>query len=146
MRRANADIILSEYIDECRDRPFAWGKHDCLTFANNCTKAQIGDGALDDLVGKYDCATSALYQLRKRGKELGYNPSATIIDALDDRLKRLDTEYPPRGSITAKKTDEIETTTGWMLGVVMRRHSAFVSPAGLVFMDREPSDLFWSVA
>ena len=86
MRRANADILLSEYIDECRDRPFEWGKHDCLTFANNCIKAQMVDGALDDLVGEYDCPTSALYRLRKRSKELGYNASATIIDALDDRL------------------------------------------------------------
>ncbi len=146
MRRANADIILSEYIDECREHQFSWGKFDCLTFANNCIKAQTDNGALDDLIGGYNCPASALYHLRKRGKELGYNAGATIIDALDDRLKRLETQYPPRGSITAKKAEEVETTTGWMLGVVMRRHSAFVSSVGLVFMDREPGDLFWSVA
>lgn len=146
MRRANADLILSEYIDECRDRPFAWGKHDCLTFANNCAKAQICDGPFDDLVGGYDCQTSALYRLRKRAKELGYNTSATIIDALSDRLKPLQTDYPPRGSIVARKSDGETLVMGYMLGVVMRRHSAFVGPSGLIFIDRDTSDLYWSVA
>jgi len=144
MRRANADILLSEYIDDCRDRPFEWGKHDCLTFANNCIKAQMIDGALDDLLGDYNCAKSALFRFKRRGKELGYNTKDAIISALNDRLKRLETQYPPRGSITARR-DDIDTTTGWMLGVVMRRQSAFVGPQGLVFMDREPDDLFWSV-
>ena len=146
MRRANADLILSEYIDECRDRPFCWGKHDCLTFANNCAKAQIDEGPLDDLIGGYDCQTSALYLLRKRGKELGYKASATIVDALSDRLKPLETDYPPRGSIVARKSDGETLVMGYMLGVVMRRHSAFVGPEGLIFMDRQSRDLYWSVA
>ena len=145
MRRANADLILSEYIDECRDRPFAWGKHDCLIFANNCAKAQISNGPLDDLIGGYNCHKSALYRLRKRSKELGYNSGAAIIDALNDRLKRLKTDYPPRGSIVAKESDGETLVMGYMLGVVMRRHLAFVGPEGLIFIDRKPSDLYWSV-
>lgn len=145
MRRPNADLILSEYIDECRDRPFTWGKFDCLTFVNNCIRAQTDKGALDDLIGGYNCPASALYQLRKRGKELGYSSTSTIIDALSDRLKRLETNYPPRGSVVAKKSDGDEMVMGWMLGVVMRRHSAFVGPQGLVFIDRQPDDLYWSV-
>ncbi len=145
MRRANADILLSEYIDECRDRPFAWGKHDCLTFVAKAVKAQMVDGVLDDLTGGYDCPTSALYRLRKRGRELGYNASATIIDALSDRLKRLQTIYPFRGSIVAKRSEGAEMVMGWMLGVSLRRHCAFVGPQGLIFIEREPDDIYWSV-
>jgi hypothetical protein len=141
----NHDIELAKYIDECRDRPFAWGSHDCLTFAAGCVYAQTGRATLYDMLGDYTCPMSALIHARRRIKKFDYPSDVSIIDALDERLDRVETPYPARGSITARRADQQDSVTGYALGVCLRRHSAFLYETGMIFLDREPADLFWSV-
>tara|TARA_R110000765_G_scaffold76529_2_gene149968 strand:+ start:589 stop:1020 length:432 start_codon:yes stop_codon:yes gene_type:complete len=140
-----SEIALARYIKEKADIPFVWGQHDCLTFAAGCIYAQTGETPLADMLGDYGCPVTAMMHARKRIKQMDYPSDVLIIDALDDRLKRLDGPYPPRGSITARKVDQELSVTGWMLGVTLRRHSAFLGPDAMVFVEREPGDLYWSV-
>ncbi|WP_405048979.1 hypothetical protein ROLI_040320 [Roseobacter fucihabitans] len=44
---------LNAYLDSVRDRPFAWGDHDCLTFTNTCFHKLHGEGWADDWLGAY---------------------------------------------------------------------------------------------
>jgi len=82
---------------------------------------------------------------RARAKGLGFPDGASVIDILDDRLDRFEGPYPPRGCITARDVTDQNVGADWMLGVRLRRDSAFLSPDGMIFLDREPADLFWSV-
>ena len=74
----NHDIELAKYIDECRDKPFAWGSHDCLTFAAGCVYAQTGRATLSDMLGDYTCPMSALIHARRRIKQFDYPRGNTI--------------------------------------------------------------------
>lgn len=141
---ANAEILLSQYIDECRTRPFEWGQHDCLTFANNCALVQTGRAPLADMLGAYSSAAGAYRHIKASIKAMGYSNDITLDEVLDERLQRLNTRHPPRGAITAKRNTD-EPVTGYMLGVALRDRSAFVGPDGLVFLSRSPLDLYWSV-
>jgi hypothetical protein len=35
-------MTLHEYLDECREKPFAWGRHDCALFAAQWVKLATG--------------------------------------------------------------------------------------------------------
>jgi len=85
-----------------------------------------------------------LIHARRRIKHFDYPSDVSIIDALDERLDRVKTPYPARGSITARSADQ-NLVTGYALGVRLRRHSAFLYETGMVFLDWEPNDLYWSV-
>ena len=97
------------------------------------------------MLGDYTCPMSALIHARRRIKQLDYPSDVSITDALDERLNRVETPYPARGSITARRSDQQHSVTGYALGVCLRRHSAFLYETGMVFLDREPDDLYWSV-
>jgi len=140
-----SEIALARYIKEKTSVPFSWGQHDCLTFAAGCIFVQTGKKPLEDMLGEYDCPVTAMLHARKSIKQMNYSPDVLIIDALDNRLNRLDVQYPPRGSITARKVNQKFSVTGWMLGVTLRRHSGFLGPNEMIFVEREPADLYWSV-
>jgi len=141
----NHDIELAKYIDECRDKSFAWGSHDCLTFVAGCVYVQTGREILSDMLGDYTCPMTALIHARRRIKHFDYPSDVSIIDALDERLNRVETAHPVRGSITARRSDQQHSVTGYALGVCLRRHSAFLYETGMIFMDRELDDIYWSV-
>jgi len=140
------EINLSKYIDSRRSMPFVWGKNDCLTFASGCIIAQTGKNPLKDMLGNYKCPSTAILHIKRSIKKFRYDPTISMSEAIDDRLKRIYGPFPPRGSITSRKVGFEESVTGQMLGVTLRRKSAFLSQSGIVFLDREKEDLFWSVA
>jgi hypothetical protein len=141
----NHDIELAKYIDECRGKAFELGSHDCMIFASDCVRVQTGQDVFVDFRGDYSTPLGALMHYRAKAKGLGYADGASVIDILDDRLARFEGPYPPRGCITARDVTDQNVGADWMLGVRLRRDSAFLSPDGMIFLDREPADLFWSV-
>ena len=44
---------LNQYINSARNKPFAWGKNDCLTFTNDAFRAIYGKGWADDWLDRY---------------------------------------------------------------------------------------------
>lgn len=49
MRRADWQSRMAEVMREARSRPFAWGEHDCVTFAAACVKAVTGVDRIADV-------------------------------------------------------------------------------------------------
>ena len=139
---ADSWSALSQYLDEVREKPFVWGSHDCMTFANDCVRVQGQEPFADDWKGNYKTPSQALIHYRRK---LRGNNRLDIIDAIDHRLKRIKTNVPPRGSIVAKPVSDSEAFTGFALGVAVSHLAAFVGPTGLIFFPIESRDIFWSV-
>ena len=106
MRFYDWDLRLASYLDEVRSRPFEWGTHDCINFANKACHIQRGTGFADNFLTEYKSPKAALLKYHHWMKETGYKD---IIVAIDDRLTRLKTKYPTRGSVVAmpSNTDDV---------------------------------------
>lgn len=142
MRSANWDIRLAEYIDGLRNISFSWGSNDCITFTNAATKIITGKGYCDDWIGDYTNGSGAFKHYRRKLSEQGYDD---IIDALDDRLDRLDAKYPPRGTLVGRKSDDVNGVLPIALGVAVSDLVAFLTADGLLLFELIETDLFWSV-
>lgn len=142
MKLVNWDKRLFDYIETVQDEPFEWGYHDCLTFANTCVQMQIGSGFCDEYLHRYDSAKNALVEYRKFNTRSEYKD---FLDAVDSRLTRIYTEYPPRGTIVGRDMGEDKVVLPIAFGVVVSDLAAFVGNKGLVFLPTEKPDIFWSV-
>lgn len=65
-RMSDWPMILAALI-EAERRPFAWGRHDCCTFAADCVLAITGRDPLADLRGQWRTRTQALALLKRLG-------------------------------------------------------------------------------
>jgi len=135
------DIRLMDYVDEVREKAFDWSSFECLRFANSAAKVQTGVGFADDWIGGYKCARSALRKYRKKLKADG---EQSIVTAIDGRLKRVGGLVPPRGSIVARRQDDMPVL-GYTLGVAIGDLIAFPALGGLFFDEPKTSDICWSV-
>ena len=127
------------YVESVRSRPFSWGTHDCLMFANNAVRSYRGKGFADDWLGIYTSEISALDHYTRQLHECGFSG---IVDAVDSRLDRLNLRIPPRASVAARPHSGF---LGYAFGVVVSDRVAFVGKTGLSMTRAEPHDLFWSV-
>lgn len=141
MRLADWDKRLFNYIETVQDEPFEWGYHDCLTFANTCVQMQIGSGFCDEYLHRYDSAKNAHQEYIKF---MTRSEHKDLIDALDSRLRRIYTEYPPRGTIVGRDMGEEKVVLPIAFGVVVSDLAAFVGEKGLLFSQIEKPDMFWS--
>lgn len=60
---------LADFLDMCAGIPFAWGAHDCCTFAAGAVRAQTGEDFYRPFAGRYSTASGAMKALRRRGFE-----------------------------------------------------------------------------
>lgn len=134
---------LWSYVASVQNVPFEWGKHDCLTFANECERLQGGQGFADEWLCGYDSAMGAAKKyLRERRAHQFYT---SIIDVANDRMCREMTLHPSPGMICARLSDTVGI--GYTFGVVSASGSLlYVGEDGLESHDVTASDMFWSVA
>jgi hypothetical protein len=86
---------LAAEILAAADRPWAWGSHDCATFAARCARAVLnGPTVWDDLLGRHSTAIGALRVLRALG-------AAQIDEAADLRAARISPKAAQRGDLVA---------------------------------------------
>jgi hypothetical protein len=137
----NWDLRLAELIEVVRLKPFSWGENDCLTFANKACFAQRGFGFADKELNGYKSATGALLKCQKWFRDNGYSD---MVEAIDNRLTRIDTKYPPRGSIVAAPSNT-DNVIPFSFGVSVNQYCAFVSYEGLVFIKPKSGFLYWSI-
>lgn len=130
---------LIEYLRSIADKPFQWGVHDCLIFANDAVKAQRGTGWADEWVGGYATARQALVKYRRAQRLHGTYD--TIIDAADDRLWREATLHPAPGNVVAFRGD---SALGWTFGIGTARGIAVVGDNGLEFVGITNDAIVWS--
>lgn len=66
-RLNNWPRLLAEHVDANRDRPFAWGQHDCLLWAASCVYAITGYDPAADLRGTYSTALEGMRIMDEAG-------------------------------------------------------------------------------
>ncbi|MDG3040432.1 DUF6950 family protein [Roseicyclus marinus] len=67
-RVADWDLRLVAAIEDARSRPFAWGRHDCLTWAFDVRSAITGQPSLAEMWrGRYRTEGGALRLIKKLG-------------------------------------------------------------------------------
>ena len=140
MRFPDWDLRLAEYIEAVRLQPFKWGKHDCLTFANNALAQQRGSGFADDFLGGYATAKGAFLKYQRW---LRHTHFTDVLHGMDSRLQRIDSVYPPRGAIAAMPVSGEVLPVAF--GVVTGRLSVFVGDNGLEFITPRDGFMFWGV-
>jgi len=70
---------LNAYLKSVKDKPFEWGKHDCLTFTNNAYRQMYGIGWADDWLGKY-MKDAQLLRRKDLEKEFGFKVATARKD------------------------------------------------------------------
>ena len=63
-RRPDWETRLAAYLEPLRTLPFAWGKHDCCTFAAGAVKAMTGVDPMPEFRGRYTTARGSVRALR----------------------------------------------------------------------------------
>lgn len=58
---------LAAYLEPLRSRPFAWGRHDCCTFAAGAVEAMTGVDPMPEFRGRYSTPRGSVRALRKFG-------------------------------------------------------------------------------
>ena len=143
MKRHTWEKDLELYIEEVRNKPFNWGMHDCVVFANQIIKVQTGKGFFDDFIPDYDTAIKANRTYRTMLVEMKV---ASIKEAIDTKLTRFLGMIPPKGSIVcATEKQRIEYGIGYKLGVAIDHRAGFITEQGLQFEKIKSGDVFWTV-
>lgn len=131
MRRKGWEGALSRLIEDARERPFAWGSHDCATWAADCVMAVTGRDLGQDWRGRYRTARGAARMLRRAG-------FSAIADAASVRLGQ-----PLPSPLLAQRGDVV--TDGAAMGVCIGATAAFLSPDGLAFRPLAACAAGWRV-
>lgn len=146
---------LEVYLRASRALPFAWGAHDCVTFAFGAVEAMTGVAHVAAYRGRYDGAVGAARCLIEDGPEL---PRVSVMadDAESERVRlsallqagvcrRLGDPLPSprlaqRGDIAVFPQPEGDT-----LAVVTGSTMAIVTPAGLYHVPLAHATVAWRV-
>lgn len=125
---------LNSYIKTVKDKPFLWGKHDCLTFTNSAFHEMYGQGWADDWIGRYSHSMGA----KELQKEFGYK---SFIKAVDDKLTRIN-YIPPLGALIATK-EAHRWITGFAMGISNGKRGVFLSEQGLIHLSFDVVKYSW---
>lgn len=132
------DARLWAVVEAARDRPFAWGVHDCATWVADVRCALTGQDAAAAWRGSYSTARGAWRALRRRGHEgLEEAVCAVLGSCLASPLAA------QRGDIVA--AGAAGNAHPLALGVCMGVQSAFLGKRGLVWLPSEENIMAWRV-
>lgn len=134
------DVRLIDFINSVRKKPFSWGDHDCLTFANNAVIVQKGTGFDSGYLSGYDDVKGAIKAYATFLEESGYTD---ILEGLDQTFTRV-TSFPPRGSIVAMPVSD-GAVFPYSFGVMVSKYAAFVSEHGLMMFVPDDNYLAWRI-
>ena len=115
---------LNACIDEHRNKPFAWGKNDCATFAVKCETAICGSTRFPELLeANYTNKFGYLRECLRRGY---YG----MFEGIHERCDEIDKSVAGRGDWGCVNTPE-----GWAVGVLTGEKIAVTGAEGLLFLD-----------
>jgi hypothetical protein len=117
IRHSDWQDRLSNYLDNAREKRFAYGKHDCASFTAGAVKALTGVDVYEDFAGSYASKREAAKALREKG-------AGTLLRTVTAKLgKRLPAAQARKGDIVLRDRST--------LGVCVGRWSVFVgNPQG----------------
>lgn len=135
VRPSGWETRFTEAMQAAASTPFAWGSHDCVSFAASIVAVVTGSDPMADWRGHYKTEIGAARVIRRA------TGGAGLIAALDQRFERLDTpKLAQRGDLGVK-----DTPKGPALGVCGGRSWGFVSKDGLVFVGIGDITAAWRV-
>ena len=131
MRQQNWAVALQNQITQFNDKPFAWGAHDCCTFAADCVQAMTGEDKMIKYRGGYTTELGANKKLKRAG-----GLEAAITAELGEPKKAV---YAQRGDVVYFHS--LGDTAGICLG------SKIAAPSlnGIVYTPMSEAILAWSV-
>lgn len=123
VRPENWPALLTAYVEAHRNRPFAWGRHDCGTFLADWVDLVAGYDPLAKVRGRYRSAIGWARVARNDG----WADSAAVFDhALGPRIER---KAAGRGDGGA-----IASPAGPVMGIVLGTEIVVPAVDGLVFV------------
>jgi hypothetical protein len=121
MRSPIWERLLAEAVEDARDRPFRWGRHDCATFAFDLRRDLAGGHDVAALWrGRYTTARGAVRVMRRLGWQ---SLEAAGRDLLGEPLPSVP---------LAQRGDLVLANTGLGFGVCLGARVAGMAPEGLV--------------
>ena len=134
MRLGDWESRLCEYIASVRDKPFAWGEHDCGMNFLNCCEAITGVDPCPDWRGAYKTELGMVRAVKKRGHD-------TLESLMDSRFEAIHVGMVRRGD---------GVFNGDAIGICMGSHALFVGqegdgPDGLIRVPRSEWTKGWRV-
>ncbi|MBB4611600.1 DUF6950 family protein [Sphingomonas yabuuchiae] len=105
---------LADYLEPLRLRPFAWGDHDCCTFAAGAVAAMTGIDPMPEFRGRYSTAIGSARALRRFG-------AGDLPSTMDAKFETIPAPLAQRGDIVM---------SSGLLGVCMGPYLAAVGSEG----------------
>ncbi|SDC31189.1 hypothetical protein SAMN05444678_102271 [Sphingomonas sp. YR710] len=144
MRYADWETRLGGFLGKCRSVPFAYGKHDCCTFASGAVLAMTGVDAMAEFRGRYRSMAGSVRALRRIGK-------GTLAATLDAKFEAVEPAFAHRGDLVM--ADDGQWVDGRCGGALCVSFGAFAigvgsegQHEGLVKVDRRHWQRAWRVA
>lgn len=122
--------LLAAYIEECMDKPFAWGSHDCIMMAANWIERASGHRVFSST---YADAEGAARKLKQEG-----GITEAISRVLGEPL--LVTKRAQRGDIAV-----VDCKGRLCAGIVLTEFVAGPGAQGLVYVSRAQMHAAWRV-
>ncbi len=91
-RKPDWEVRLADFLEPLRARPFAWGEHDCCTFAAGAVQAMTGVDPMPEFRGRYSTPRGSARALRRFG-------AGTLAATLDSKFEATDAGLAQRGDI-----------------------------------------------
>ena len=91
-RKPDWEARLAAYLEPLRTRPFAWGRHDCCTFAAGAVAAMTDVDPMPEFRGHYSTAIGSARALRRFG-------AGTLAATLDAKFEAVPASLAQRGDI-----------------------------------------------
>lgn len=135
LRRSDWPLLLEVFVERHRDTPFAWGHHDCVTFA-------IGwlETVREDLAPRDDLAPRLAYDTaHEAARALGAQPLAEAVEAWGE-LARIGVTFAQRGDLVLLDIGGRQT-----LGVCVGDTAAGPSTHGIEFAPMTAAVAAWRV-
>ena len=124
--------LLWEAVEDARATPFAWGTHDCATWAFDVRQLLTGEDAAKAWRGRYRTAKGAARVLRQVLKADSHASAASEILG------------PPLATpLMAQRGDIVLRSEAF--GVCVGTECAYLAPEGLTFRPITETDLAWRV-
>lgn len=125
MRSETWHADLAEYIVSVGARPFAWGTHDCATFAAGAVQAMTGEDFVKPYQGKYRSLRGGLGLLKRKGFATHADLAASLFEEIHPSLARV-------GDLAAVPVDDAALIA---LGVTQGERIFVLRPTGIGTVD-----------
>lgn len=127
------EVRLYDRIEDARGRPFAWGAHDCVTWAADVMAVLTDTPSLaDKWRGKYKTARGAAGVLRRRG-------FTSYSEAVTAQLG------PPLAAPALAQRGDVMAGPDGAIGICIGYQAAFIGPEGLTFRPIPECATAWRV-